>query len=207
MWKKLVYSTCLVFGIFISSTLTAYTICILCKQPFANPSLTNQQVWERIVDISKTLMIILSQAVIATAFLWHKILPMSAHNCIRTITTILLFSILIEFFYYIYHRIIHKFFFEQIHKQHHLNQDVYPLDTFDFTLFDSLGLVISIGLPLLILEVTILEQFVVLYIYIISSYLSHSRLLYDHHHKHHYLGHCNYCIFLPIFDILFGTYK
>jgi len=204
--STIVYSSVWVLGIFLSSTLTAFGICKLYNQPFANPALSNEQIIQRMIDIGKTLTIILGQAVLATAFLWNTMLPMSAHNFPKTFLTIIVFVILIEFFYYIYHRMIHKYFYE-IHKQHHLITDVYPLDTFDFTLLDSLGLVVSIGLPMLLIEVTILEQFIILFIYIVSSYLSHSRQFYDHHYKHHSLRKCNYCIFLPIFDILLDTYK
>jgi sterol desaturase/sphingolipid hydroxylase (fatty acid hydroxylase superfamily) len=196
-----------VLGIFFSATLSAMGIFKIYNQPFVNPSLTKEQIGTRVMDIGKTLAIILSQAIVVTAFLWNDLLPMSAHSLPHSFVTIIVFGILIEFFYYIYHRIVHKHFYLEIHQQHHLNTDVYPLDTFDFTLFDSMGLVISIGLPLLLLEVTMLEQFIILFIYIVSSYLSHSRLFYDHHYKHHSLRKCNYCIFFPIFDILFGTYK
>jgi sterol desaturase/sphingolipid hydroxylase (fatty acid hydroxylase superfamily) len=205
--KTLFNCLIIVLGIFLSGTLTAFMICLLYNQPFINPSFTKQQILDRFVDILKNSIFILCIATLFTAFIFKKMLPNSAHSWRQTIFTVIIFSIAIEFFYYIYHRIVHKIGYELIHEKHHRNEVVYPFDTFDFTFVDSLNLVVSIGLPLLLIPVTVLEQCIILYIYVTSSYLSHSQLFYDHHHKHHYLKHCNYCIFLPIFDILFGTYK
>jgi aldehyde decarbonylase len=207
--NALFYCLLLVLAIFLSGTFTAFVICFLYKQPFINPSFTKQQIRVRFREILRNSIILLLIAVAFTIFIFSrkKLLPNSAHSWRESIITVILFSIAIEFFYYLYHRVVHKVGYELIHEQHHRNEIVYPFDTFDFTFFDSLGLVVSIGAPLLFIPVTLLEQCIILYIYVTSSYLSHSRLFYDHHHKHHSIKHCNYCIFLPIFDVLFGTYK
>jgi len=207
--NTLFYCLLLVLAIFLSGTFTAFMICFLYKQPFINPSFTKQQIRGRFVEILQISLVILSIAIAFTLFVFSrkKLLPNSAHSWRQIIFTVILYSLAIEFFYYIYHRVVHKVGYELIHEKHHRNEEVYPFDTFDFTWIDSLGLAVSIGLPILFIPITVLEQFITLYIYVTSSYLSHSRLFYDHHHKHHSIKHCNYCIFLPIFDVLFGTYK
>jgi|LauGreSBDMM110SN_4_FD.fasta_scaffold01363_4 sterol desaturase/sphingolipid hydroxylase (fatty acid hydroxylase superfamily) len=195
--------------VFSLSTLTAYVTCVVFKQPFINPIYTTDLIYTRAKEAGNTVVVVLSQAVITAAFFIHKIESENNHTWFQTGMNMCLYGLCIEFIYYIYHRSAHSntFLYQKIHKQHHVNHDVYPFDTFYLTTFDSLGLIVSLGLPLTYLPVTYFELNTVLYIYLTSSYLSHSKLFYDHHHIHHSLLKCNYCILVPIFDILFQTYR
>jgi len=88
-----------------------------------------------------------------------------------------------------------------------INIIVYPFDSFYLTDLDDLASIISIGMPIIFINVSLYEQILIFYIYITSSYLSHSELYWSHHSIHHKLLNCNYCILFPIFDIIFGTYR
>lgn len=196
-------------GVFGFSTFTAYSICILFNQPFINPTYSKEVIAARITDARNTIALVLTNSFITTSFLMYKIVSIKNHTWFQTGVVISTYSILIELFYYLYHRGVHShpLLYQWIHKKHHKNHDVYPFDTFYLSSFDSMGLIISLGLPLTFLPVSYFELKTVLYIFLTSSYLSHSKLFYDHHHIHHTLVNYNYCILLPIFDIAFNTYK
>ena len=197
------------FGVFGFSTLTAYVICNIYNQPFINPNYSIETITTRLKDGVTTVVVILTKSFITTSFLIYKIESVKNHTWFQTGMTICTYTVFIELFYYVYHRGVHShpFVYKLIHKKHHINHDVYPFDTFHLTTFDSMGLIISLGLPLTFLSVSYFELNTVLYIYLTSSYLAHSKLFYDHHYIHHTLINYNYCIFLPIFDILCKTYK
>jgi len=197
------------FGVFGFSTFTAYIICNIYNQPFINPKYSNDLITTRIKDACSTIVVVLTKSCITTSFLIYKIQSVKNHTLFQTGMTICTYSLFIELFYYAYHRGVHSypFVYKLVHKKHHANHDVYPFDTFYLTTYDSIGLLISLGLPLTFLSVSYFELSTVIYIYITSSYLSHSKLFYDHHHIHHSLLEYNYCILVPIFDILFKTYR
>ena len=196
-------------GAFGFSTLTAYIICNICNQPFINPKYSSDLITTRLKDGCSTIVVVLTKSFITTSFFIQKIVLVKDHTWLQTGMNICTYTVCIEFLYYAYHRGVHSspFLYKLIHKKHHSNHDVYPFDTFYLTTFDSIGLIISLGLPLTFLPISYFELNTVLYIYITSSYLAHSKLFYDHHHIHHSLVEYNYCIFLPIFDILFRTYR
>jgi len=75
------------------------------------------------------------------------------------------------------------------------------------TELDDLASIISIGMPIIFVNISVYEQMIILYIYITTSYLSHSELYWSHHSIHHKLLNYNYCILFPIFDVIFGTYR
>ena len=196
-------------GVFSLSTCSAYIICVLCNQPFINPKYSTDLITTRMKYARNTIAIVLTQSLMTTSFFIDKINSENHHTWFQMGMNICTYSVFIELFYYIYHRGVHSYpsLYQLIHKNHHTNHDVFPFDTFYLTTFDSIGLIVSLGLPLTYLSVSFFELNTVLYIYLTSSYLSHSRLFYDHHHIHHKRMNYNYCILVPIFDILFQTYQ
>jgi len=196
-------------GVFSFSTFTAYTICYIYNQPFINPTYSFDLICTRMKDARNTVVVVLTKSFITTSFFIRKIESEKNHTWLQTGITICTYTLFIEFLYYVYHRGVHSnpFLYKLIHKKHHVNHDVYPFDTFHLTTFDSIGLITSLGLPLTFLRVSYFELCTVLFIYLTSSYLAHSKLFYDHHYIHHTLIDYNYCIFLPVFDILCKTYR
>jgi len=161
---------------------------------------------DRMIDLVKNIPSLLLQSVGFMYMVSDNIIPYGQHTWLESYQNMILYCLFIEANYYIYHRLIHVYYYSQIHKKHHEHIIVYPFDTFHLTQLDDLALVISLGLPLVFLQMSMAEHFSVLYIYITSAYLSHSELFWDHHSIHHRLLHSNFCILFPVFDILFGTY-
>lgn len=205
--EPLIYSFCMIFGTFGLSSITAYSICSLFNQPFIHPKFTNEKIRERTTEMVLQLPILLLESVGFVYISYPTILSYSQHTWVQTVSALVIQILLIEANYYVYHRGIHSIFYKEVHKKHHENVVVYPFDTFYLTQLDDLALIISLGTPVFIYPITSLEQFMVLYLYITTSYLSHSELFWKHHSIHHKYIFCNYCILFPIFDILFGTYK
>jgi len=204
---NLFYSFSIIVGTFSASTITAYCICAYNNFPFVNPKMNHVKRLDRMIDLVKNIPLLLFQSVGFMYMVSDNIIPSDGRNWIDSYETIMIYAAMIEANYYIYHRFIHKYYYVSIHKKHHENIEVYPFDTFHLTNLDDLALVISLGLPIAFIQMTIVEHVLTLYIYITSAYLSHSELFWHHHSAHHRLLHSNFCILFPIFDILFGTYK
>jgi len=199
------------FGVIITtfsiSTLTSFAICYVNNYPFINPTFTNEQRITRINDYLRNIPVLIVQSTGLMYIVSDNIIPYGQHNWFESFYSICLYCLFIEANYYVYHRIIHKYYYTTVHKKHHTNIIVYPFDTFFLTDLDDLASIISIGMPIVFINISVYEQIFILYLYITSSYLSHSELYWSHHSIHHKLLNCNYCILFPIFDIIFGTYR
>jgi lathosterol oxidase len=204
---NIITSLSIIVGPFSISTITAYLICYLNNYPFINPYLSNETNSYKINKYIRNVPILIFQSTSLMYIVSDNIIPYGQHTWIETFYTILKYIIFIEAIYYSYHRFIHKYFYTYVHKKHHTNVIVYPIDTFYLTELDDLASIVSIGLPVVFVKISALEQIFILYLYITSSYLSHSELFWHHHSIHHELFTYNYCILFPIFDIIFGTYK
>ena len=201
----------LLFGVIVStfsiSTITSFVICYVNNYPFINPTFSNEERITRINEYIRNVPVLIFQATGLMYIVSDNIIPYGKHTWFESLYSMFLYCILIEANYYIYHRIIHKYYYSKVHKKHHTNIIVYPFDTFFLTDLDDLASIISIGLPIIFINISVCEQMIILYVYITTSYLSHSELYWSHHSIHHKLLNYNYCILFPIFDIIFGTYR
>ena len=204
---NIITSLYIIVGSFSISSITAYLICYFNNYPFINPSLTYETKRHKINEYIRNAPILILQSTSLMYIVSNNIIPYGQHTWMESFYTILKYFVFIEAIYYAYHRFIHKYFYTYIHKKHHTNVIVYPIDTFYLTELDDLASIVSIGLPVVFIKISALEQIFILYVYITSSYLSHSQLFWHHHSIHHQLLYYNYCILFPIFDIIFGTYK
>jgi len=199
------------FGVIVTtfsiSTLTSFVIFRVNNYPFINPTFTNEERITRINEYIKNVPLLIFQSTGLMYIVSDNIIPYGKHTWIESLYSICLYCLLIEAIYYIYHRFIHKYYYTNVHKKHHKNIIVYPFDTFFLTDLDDLASIISIGAPIIFINISVYEQIIILYIYITTAYLSHSELYWSHHSIHHKLLNYNYCILFPIFDIIFGTYR
>ena len=199
------------FGVIVStfsiSTMTSYLICYVNSHPFINPTFSNEEKMSRINEYMKNVPLLIMQSTGFMYLISDNIIPYGKHNWFQSFYSMCLYCVLIEAIYYIYHRFIHKYYYRNVHKKHHININVYPFDTFFLTDLDDLASIVSIGMPIIFINISLYEQIIILYLYITTSYLSHSELFWSHHSIHHKLLNYNYCILFPIFDIIFGTYK
>lgn len=196
-----------IIGTFSASTITAYIICAYNNYPFVNPSMKHEKRLDRMIELGRNIPTLLVCSSGLLYVMSGNILPYGYHTYIDSYISMLTYCLLVEANYYIYHRFIHKYYYVYIHKKHHENVIVYPFDTFYLTDIDDFAAIISLGLPLVFVKISIVEQVIITYMYVTSSYLSHSELFWKHHSIHHKLLKYNFCILFPVFDILFGTYK
>jgi sterol desaturase/sphingolipid hydroxylase (fatty acid hydroxylase superfamily) len=192
---------------FTMSTITSFLICYANNYSFMNPTFSNEKRMTRINEYIRNVPLLICQSTGLMYIVSDNIIPYEQHTLFESLYSMFLYCLLIEANYYIYHRIIHKYFYVNVHKHHHANVIVYPFDTFYLTSLDDLASIISIGMPIIFINISVYEQIIILYIYITTSYLSHSELYWSHHSIHHTFLNCNYCILFPIFDIIFGTYR
>jgi len=188
----------------ISST-TAVGIFYWNNYPFFNPEGGN---WKTILYTGTNLPLLLLESTIVDYYLQKYFIVNTVHSLSVSVGNCVLFSFGIELFFYFYHRLCHRpFFYRWIHRKHHENREVYPIDTFYLDPMDSTGLVLSLSIPVTMLSLNWYEYNVVLFVYVVSGFVSHSDLFYDHHSLHHKYRTCNYCFMIPIMDILCGTYR
>ena len=204
---NLLISFSVIVSTFSISTITSFLICYVNNYPFINPTFSNKERIERINEYIQNVPLLIFQSTGFMYIISNNIIPYKQHTLFESLYSICLYCLLIEAIYYIYHRIIHKYYYANVHKKHHANVIVYPFDTFFLTELDDLASIISIGIPIIFINISVYEQIIILYMYITSSYLSHSELYWKHHSIHHKLLNYNYCILFPIFDIIFGTYR
>jgi sterol desaturase/sphingolipid hydroxylase (fatty acid hydroxylase superfamily) len=194
-------------GVLFMSTFTSYVICKFYNYPFINPEYTVEKIYNRSKTMVTNIFIISTETVFLTTNILYPRLDERTHSLTHSTVNILLYLFYVELFYYTYHLWIHKnSLYKYVHADHHLSLDVYPFDTFYINLYDYQFLILSLGVPLIIVKVNMMEHILTLYYYLTYSYLTHSKILCDHHHIHHKRFVYNFCLSIPIFDILFGTY-
>lgn len=204
---NIVVAVSIIVGSFSMSSITAFLICYMNNYPFINPALTYNEKVSKVSEYARNLPILIFQSTSFMYIVSDNIIPYGVHTWGETCYSISIYCLLIEAVYYAYHRFIHRFYYTHIHKKHHTNVIVYPIDTFFLTEIDDLASILAIGLPVILVKISAMEQLFILYLYITSSYLSHSELYWHNHSIHHKLLKYNFCILFPVFDIIFGTYK
>lgn len=202
------YSIQILASILFTSTFTSFAICKICKYPFINPEYTVEKIGNRTKSMIQNVSIISTEVVFLTTYVLYPRLDQNVHSLKHSVFNLFLYVFYVELFYYLYHRWIHKNpLYKYIHAPHHSSLEVYPFDTFYIHLYDYQFLILSLGLPLMIVKLNMLEHVLSLYYYLTFSYLSHSKLLCHHHSVHHKQFVYNFSLSIPIFDILCGTYK
>ena len=191
-----------VFGAAIGS---AYIICAMFQAPFYNPTLSNEQ-FQVLLQTFATNIGILGAEVIGSAWFYDPLLQSQEHHSwITSGFNVIQYSLWIELMYYVYHRCLHAANV-YTHRQHHVTRNVYPMDTFVIHWLDSTGMIVTLIFPLCVVSVNVMEYKFIIYMYLTSALLLHSKLFIDHHVVHHERYKCNYCFLFPIFDYIFGTW-
>jgi len=141
-------------------------------------------------------------------YITQKYVDNNNHDITTMILNIIKSSIIIEFIYYILHRILHtSYLYKNFHSYHHRTVNIYPIDSFIVDIIEILFFVISNYMPLFILNINLVEHMIILYFYITSIIIIHSNIISKIHINHHKYYKYNYCIIIPYFDILCNTYK
>jgi len=187
---------------------TAYGICAVFGKPFFNPNDTVEIYQKKAATMAVSSGIAIVEGLLLSIYVFHKYITNDVHTWTQSFIQIAAYVVLVETVYYAYHRLVHlRWFYRNFHSTHHTIIDVHPFDTFYFDLVDVSALVFALALPIVFLQMNWTEHFITIYVYITSGLVSHSSVLYDHHVKHHRFLNCNYCLFLPIMDVLFDTYR
>jgi Delta7-sterol 5-desaturase len=210
--------------LFLSSG-SAYTICYITNTPFINPNVNENILKIQYKNIkNKLLYTIINSNLIYFLFLigniniYHAIpdaMPDAMPN--ENVNNVLFYLyknnlfqyiLIYEFIYYFSHRLFHnRYFYQTIHKHHHQNIIVYPIDFLDITYSELLIEQIIIYLPLFILNISYYDFLFIKYLYYTTGFLIHSSLFVKEHTIHHKYFKYNFCYLIPIYDIIFGTYK
>jgi sterol desaturase/sphingolipid hydroxylase (fatty acid hydroxylase superfamily) len=208
MLSTLYFSAKLILSIFTASKLSAFLICFYNNIPFFNPTHNRYQLVNRIEKIVKSAFPLLKNSVVIYGLFLDRLIENRAHSLGLFVYNIAMYSIITEFFYYLYHNVIHtQKYYKEHHSLHHKNIEVYPIDTFYIEQVDGLFLIGSLSAPIVLLRLNYFEFITCLYVYITAATLAHSPEFFNHHAIHHKLLVYNYCILNPAFDIIFKTYK
>ena len=146
------------FGVIVTtfsiSTITSFIICYVNNYPFINPTFSHEQRISRINEYIRNIPLLIFQSTGFMYIISDNIIPYGRHSWIESFYSICLYCLLIEAFYYVYHRMIHKYYYSRVHKKHHTNIIVYPFDTFFLTELDDLASIVSIGLPVVFIKIS-----------------------------------------------------
>jgi len=112
------------------------------------------------------------------------------------------YILLLEFFAYTYHRIVHSPIFSNFHK-HFLDTNMNIKHYFITSKTDIIARTLCFHLPIRLVSITYNEFMVVYMFYIYFGYTSYMRNFYN---IHIVTKKYNYSLLFPIYDVLFGTY-
>jgi sterol desaturase/sphingolipid hydroxylase (fatty acid hydroxylase superfamily) len=208
MLSTIIFSTKFVIGIFSASTISAFFICFYNNVYFVKPHQNRYRFIKQSQKIYSTLSMVLGQTILVYSVLLNRMLDNKMHNIGQSMYNIIMYSIIAEFFYYLYHRAMHtNMYYKIYHSKHHEHIDIYPFDTFYIDNIDAIFLLGSIHTPLLFVRFNYYELGLCLYLYITFAYLANSNFYTKQHINHDKLLICNYCILNPIYDIICRTYR
>ena len=209
MFLQLLPSGLIVLGLFTASISTAYYICEIKKLPFMNPAYyKDTEVRNKYYSqITQTM----PPVFIGTTLLFNhasQYFRQDKMTAFQTGIYLLLYCVVIEIAYYLYHRMIHhKYVYKTIHSKHHENVVIYPLDSIYVGPLDIFLYITCLHIPIYLLRVDLFIYSICVYMYVSLGFISHSNILYNHHIIHHKLFRYNYCLVIPIFDVIFATYR
>lgn len=202
-------SIALFFGISSTSLLSTIFISKVFNIKLINPKFDLQKIKQNSSIMLYTLnMLFLTFLPVFKLFFINKITTEN-HEYIYSIYLITKYATFVELFYYIFHFSLHKnkWLYQNIHKKHHENVDVYPFDAFYIDYYDLLGVNSCLLLPSYLVSINYYEFILIAYFYTLSGVLVHSDYFTLHHKNHHKYLNCNYSFIFPIYDIIFETSK
>jgi sterol desaturase/sphingolipid hydroxylase (fatty acid hydroxylase superfamily) len=196
-------------NILIYSGLTAYGICNFLNQPFFNQQKYSlPYLEEKITAISR----VGGAAIVNYNALYFGFSQFYLHNesetFYQTSISTLKYILILEFLYYVYHRLCHhKLLYKWIHAHHHSNIAVYPIDFLHIDYFDNLILITCFNFPLYFSPLSYRQFALILYVYSVCGFLIHGDIIGDRHVIHHKYFKSNYCLVFPIYDYMFSTLR
>lgn len=208
---SLFYPTYFILKILFSSTMTAFLICKLDNKPFFSPELYSHDYLVRhkmgiVTNVGK--QVILFYNIIYFTLSQYYLHEKSLDFHERLFQTVK-FVFLLEFIAYVYHRLSHTipYLYKNKHSLHHKNINIYPIDFLEFDTTDNIAQTLYINLPLYFVPMHLNDYALIYYIYSTCAFLIHSDILNRDHIIHHKFFKYNYSLLIPIFDMLFGTYR
>ena len=151
--------------LFLMSTLSAYAFCIFNKVPFYSQQDKNNLTKLKTIAFNGSMSLVES-VYLTNYFLSNNIVVYQTNSAVKTINNVFLYSVCVEFIYYVLHRMYHtKYLYRIIHKKHHERHDIYPVDAFYFSFIDLQSLFVSLGVPFYLFRMSFYEYFFVLYVY------------------------------------------
>lgn len=207
---SLFYPTYFILKILVSSTMTAFLLCKLENKPFFNPELySHKYLFDKmgiVTNVGKQVILFYNIIYFTLSQFYLHETSLDFHE--RLFQTVK-FVFLLEFIAYVYHRLSHTipYLYKNKHSLHHKNINIYPIDFLEFDTTDNIAQTLYINLPLYFVHMHLNDYALIYYIYSTCAFLIHSNIITDHHIIHHKYFKYNYSLLIPIFDMLFGTYR
>ena len=203
------YPTFFILKILLFSSMSAFYICKWKNKPFFNPQ---HYSYLYLVDKLHVILCVANQVIINYNIIYFGLSQYYLHEQSLVIGDRIFqnkkFILLLEFIAYVYHRLSHEipFIYKHSHAEHHRNIVVYPIDFLEFDWIDNIAQTVYINAPLYFVTMNIYDYTLIYYIYATSAFLIHSDIITNDHIIHHRKFKFNYCLLIPIYDVLFWTY-
>lgn len=206
----LAYPTWFIGNMLVASTITAFMLCKLYNKDFFNPQL---YCGKYITDKTYYALTLATQYIINYNVLYYTIVQHKLHEPHIDIHYRVLqnfkFILVLEFIGYWIHRLSHsiQYIYKNSHSHHHVNLNIYPVDFLQVDYVDNAIHSLYMSLPLCFVSMGKMDYNMIYYIYTTCGFLIHSDIITRHHIIHHKMFKYNFCVLVPVFDVLFGTYK
>ena len=215
---SLFHSIFFIFAINTASLLTSLGICHLYKEPFIDYSKQYSVDYKREKTSAVTnyfFYSVINHHLFYWAFSSHSIVDHSQitsnlvnipnhYLILYDVWRYLEYIALLEFFFYLFHRLSHTpYFYKHFHSHHHKNITLYPIDAIDSDYFDNFGFTFSLHFPLLLVPLTYYEYAFLYTFYSTGIILLHSCFISDIHVNHHIHFNYNYCLLFPFYEYTF----
>lgn len=214
MITDLLFPTFFIIILLSSSAASSFIICKLFNRSFFNTELyTKSYLYEKIkMSLIVSIQTIIFYNIIYTILSKYSLDYTHTNTPIQMVQRMhqnIMYVLLLELFNYIYHRLSHKIqlLYQYGHSIHHKNIKLYPIDFLEFDISDVASFVLYANLPLYFVRMYFIDYFIINYIYTVYGFLIHCDLITTDHIIHHKYFKYNFYLMIPIYDIIFQTYK
>jgi len=187
----------------VSAFVISSLYCFLNNVPFYKKNSTKSILHKILINIRNLFI-----GIFATNLLYNPY-SISFFPLHEELFRMLLYSLSIEFAFYWSHRFLHSnhFIYMNIHREHHLERDPFPIDAYILSPIESCIITASFSFPNIIgIKLTQRGVIVVQTAHLVLGILVHGAFVSIKHHMHHHKYiKGNYSGIYPLWDYVFNT--
>ena len=123
---------------------------------------------------------------------------------------VFIYALCMEYLFYMVHYYMHHstIVYKSIHYIHHTERQPNVIDAYYLHPFEAIAIIGVLWTPLFFVQISEIGLMLLQTVYLVVTILEHGGLKNNQiHMRHHFHYNCNFCAIIPIWDIVFDTYK